>query len=430
MHTLTADKPVRFMRALYTLLQDARLLNLSPAKQGILFNLLRKIIPKNYPGTRAIIKRMLQTGLIMPIEFLLDALLTTPHPLPVGTDSKKYDPKKRDPEFAGAEAASIWEARILSYHFHPAVPHFLINTEYSGDITTDFGVSRMLDKFVYKPPKTKSTIKGSSLMQKAKTEGLGIGDVFFEEYFKRAGPRDKKPKANADEEEDLFETLLGGQEIDTEFQGDDMDDSELDGSDNMSDDEDEEGEDNGSDIHEDIEESEDEEDIEAIAGHGSEDLDSEEDIPGELDSEDEEMSEEGTLDEDIVSHVGSDSEETTSTKMKAGKEVDPIKIQLANKKLIKSQMSHNAFMDADEYEEMLAEMDVDALHEADTGDGPEDDDEDEDEDVGLGVLFSGDDEKEDESGKATVIKKSKKGSKREPGSLLRVPQPMKKRKIK
>lgn len=78
------------------------------------------------------------------------------------SSSAPYDPKKRSPEFSGAESSALWELTVLSSHAHPSVRRFAVDLlqgkatsqpAYGGDALTDFTVSAFLERFVGKKPK-------------------------------------------------------------------------------------------------------------------------------------------------------------------------------------------------------------------------------------------------------------------------------------
>ena len=73
-----------------------------------------------------------------------------------------YDPAKREPRGAHADAAGLWELLPLAAHAHPSVAAFarslLAGTpiEYAGDPLRDFAAVVALDKFLAKKPKDKT----------------------------------------------------------------------------------------------------------------------------------------------------------------------------------------------------------------------------------------------------------------------------------
>ncbi|RQM25593.1 hypothetical protein B5M09_001368 [Aphanomyces astaci] len=71
-----------------------------------------------------------------------------------------YDPRKRNPLYAGAETSCLWELQPFLVHYHPSVAQFakqLVDgaISYKGDPLNDFTLSVFFDKFVNKKPKSK-----------------------------------------------------------------------------------------------------------------------------------------------------------------------------------------------------------------------------------------------------------------------------------
>jgi ribosome biogenesis protein MAK21 len=87
-----------------------------------------------------------------------------------------YDPRKREPQFCGAEQTCLWELVPLLAHHHPSVAAFAGSfksgkaVQYTGDPLRDFVLLRFLDKFVYKKPKAKPSDRGGSVMQPKRGE--------------------------------------------------------------------------------------------------------------------------------------------------------------------------------------------------------------------------------------------------------------------
>ena len=106
----------------------------------------------------------------------------------LGVIEKPYDPRKREPQFANAETACLWELVRFSpcsplisserptqvplvYHFHPSVSLHAKQILASLPVTTTADLalntlSHFLDRFVYKNPK-KPKPRGASAMQPA-----------------------------------------------------------------------------------------------------------------------------------------------------------------------------------------------------------------------------------------------------------------------
>lgn len=201
----------RYFRTLYESLWDERLLNSS--KQGIYLNLLYKSLKddENTERVLAFVKRISQVclgwlniGTVSGMIFLLIQLereipevrnlfLNTPMDDELNEKFEKeelldeipdkkhevrvYDARKRDPKFANADKSSIWEIEYFLKHYHPTVQSYAQNflkfdelskTERRAINKPDLGLyslSHFLDRFVYKKPKSKANLKGSSIMQ-------------------------------------------------------------------------------------------------------------------------------------------------------------------------------------------------------------------------------------------------------------------------
>lgn len=84
----------------------------------------------------------------------------------------RYDGRKRDPEFSGADGSGLWELSPLLTHFHPSVALFAsrLMTHESMPPKPDLAQNTLmhfLDRFVYRNPKQQSatTRRGPSIMQ-------------------------------------------------------------------------------------------------------------------------------------------------------------------------------------------------------------------------------------------------------------------------
>lgn len=239
----------RYYRTLYESLLDPRLATSS--KLRLYLNLLFKSLKEdsNVERSKAFAKRIIQMAanwlsigivsaaifLVMELEKsvpVLRTLLTGEKSLPEG-ESGEYDGRKRDPVYAHAGNSQLWELVPLLHHFHPTVEHYA-----SGYLDNETGFSKpdvdlhtlthFLDRFVYKNPKQKLTVKGGSIMQplsgadsrgflsstktdqapvnlsdwsKMKVEDVDVGDRFFYEYFtNRNETKPKKEKSAGDED--------------------------------------------------------------------------------------------------------------------------------------------------------------------------------------------------------------------------------------
>ena len=125
-----------------------------------------------------------------------------------------YDPKKREPLFAGAEMTCLWELNAFAQHYHPSVVAFARGMlkgnpiVYKGDPMRDFTQTKFLERFVFKKPKMNTSDKGGSLMQPKQVGGSEVvmvnsdhflntkqDDVpedqrFFHKYFQEKAKRE------------------------------------------------------------------------------------------------------------------------------------------------------------------------------------------------------------------------------------------------
>eukprot|EP00163_Fabomonas_tropica_P015134 TRINITY_DN275_c0_g3_i1.p1 TRINITY_DN275_c0_g3~~TRINITY_DN275_c0_g3_i1.p1 ORF type:complete len:535 (+),score=228.44 TRINITY_DN275_c0_g3_i1:237-1607(+) len=269
----------RFYRALYSILLSSELRKSS--KIAILLNLLHKALKADgsVPRTQAFVKRLLQVGFHCNpstqcgILFLISSLakaragLLSSLEQPEENDSEEhfsdaddsddeskkkkkknsadgddddddeskaaaikktgYDPRARDPLYARAEQACLWELPLLVRHYHPSVVAFATQLmegqtiEYQGDPIKSFTTTAFLDRFVYRNPKqTKNAYKGSSYMQpmagKKKAEPLvnteeflkqdeskiRADEVFFFKYFQAGRQRKTKKELKKEAKQD------------------------------------------------------------------------------------------------------------------------------------------------------------------------------------------------------------------------------------
>ncbi|EMD00954.1 hypothetical protein BAUCODRAFT_40589, partial [Baudoinia panamericana UAMH 10762] len=158
-------------------------------------------------------------------------------------NNHSYDPRKRDPSHAHADQSALWDLLPLISHFHPSVSllatSLLMNQAISGTKPdpTHHTLMHFLDRFAYRNAKTKPAVShGSSIMQpmggsshaadllvkpgngdrgaaaggggggvlevnseafwRKKVEDVAADEVFFHEYFTRAGKgrREEKKK--------------------------------------------------------------------------------------------------------------------------------------------------------------------------------------------------------------------------------------------
>ncbi|AGO12516.1 AaceriAER174Wp [[Ashbya] aceris (nom. inval.)] len=187
--TRTGLPPDRYYRTLYESLLDPRLVHSS--KQGLYLNLLYKSLRADPLDARvdAFVKRILQValgwlnagaaaGMLYLLQQLCrhaprvrNLLLNAPRDHEyAGTDAPpRYDPRKRDPAHAHADAASLWELLLFHAHFHPAVAAHAAALADDRDIAKpDLGLhtlAHFLDRFVYRHARARPAARGASIMQ-------------------------------------------------------------------------------------------------------------------------------------------------------------------------------------------------------------------------------------------------------------------------
>ncbi|ANZ74417.1 BA75_00086T0 [Komagataella pastoris] len=286
-HRITVEQNVskesadRYFRTLYESLLDPRLITSS--KQGIYLNLLFKSLKhdSNIERVMAFVKRIIQIchnwisiGTVSGMLYLLiqlehsiptlrNLVFNSPidYPVKIQEDNEKdgkkdstkdsekvpalYDPRQRDPRFAGAEKSSLWELNTFVDHFHPTVRLYarsLLDGSDEKVTKPDLGLytlSHFLDKFVYKTAKKNNVTPSGSIMQSLNTARTGHvlvhsanvsssidpsnteewlskkvseinpEDIFFHQYFtikkKRTGSlvnKKKKKKKHADDSDE------------------------------------------------------------------------------------------------------------------------------------------------------------------------------------------------------------------------------------
>ncbi|KZT38888.1 CBF-domain-containing protein [Sistotremastrum suecicum HHB10207 ss-3] len=203
----------RYYRVLYSSLFDPRLATSS--KQGLYLNLLLRSMKEDelVDRVKAFIRRLigviLTAGIAGEISFvcgclyLLGEITSTTPGLRKWISSRKnepstFDPKKREPEFAGAGEGCVWELSPLLYHYHPSVSLHAnqLLTQTTVTANADLGLntlSHFLDRFVYRNPK-KPKPRGESAMQPAaSSSGAGLiinteavqGTVVRDEQFRK-----------------------------------------------------------------------------------------------------------------------------------------------------------------------------------------------------------------------------------------------------
>lgn len=323
-----------------------------------------------------------------------------------------YDPRKRNPLYAGAENACAWELHHLVHHYHPSVQVFArqlienktLGIQYAGDPLVDFTMHAFFEKFMNKKPRHKvaepsstgepgqkakswsfAAINTEAVLQKAE-ESVDESDKFFYKFFKErasreaaAGPTKKKKKQSARDERvgDLHSDAESDEDDELEayaqelaegiMQDGDLDDEDPelgDWSDKEGDEEDEdddgelEGEYNGEDDDED-----DEGGVPEFGADFTNGEDSDEDDGGELD-EDQDDDEEGDFgdhdDEDDEDEDGEDGEDGFGFAEMDGLESDD-EAEIAKNVASKSKKTPPApkrkspFASADDYDSMVQE---------------------------------------------------------------------------
>lgn len=93
-------------------------------------------------------------------------------------ENTKYDGRKREPRFANAGTTCLWDVLPLLSHYHPSVSVHALQLLEGGKITNaDLSLntlSHFLDRFVYRNPKQKSSLRGASAMQPMAQVGSGV----------------------------------------------------------------------------------------------------------------------------------------------------------------------------------------------------------------------------------------------------------------
>ncbi|CAG8608379.1 40985_t:CDS:10, partial [Gigaspora margarita] len=159
-------------------------------------------------------------------------------------NSRKYDGRKRDPQYSNADKTCIWELTAFTNHFHPTVA--LYAKQLLENVSIDpppelhhHTLSHFLDRFVYRNPKKTDRIKGGNpLLQPTVAsepgivvmkKGTGISkdeinvnseefwrkklddvpedQIFFHKYFtqKNEGKQIKKMKKESDRTTDFLD---------------------------------------------------------------------------------------------------------------------------------------------------------------------------------------------------------------------------------
>ncbi|RKP08292.1 CBF/Mak21 family-domain-containing protein, partial [Thamnocephalis sphaerospora] len=402
----------RFYRVLYETLMDPRLG--SSSKQAMYLNLLYRALKDDSSTVRVMsfIKRITQIVCFQQAPFScgalyllmqenqgLKALVTQPeddeeeeHFTDVDdgeehdadesaskqhanasrdANPQKYDGRKRDPRYAGAEKSCLWELVGRPKHYHPSVEHHvqsLLQDERINELPQLHlhTLTHFLDRFVYRNPKKRTSnapsARGASIMQPAERDALSAGlfvwqrqsglsaeqvavnsdefrrlgeqdikadELFFHRFFAtRQGDADlkqkkKRKRSGADEDDDeLADSDVEAALLGQGRQGADDSDEEqnLEGMDSDSD----ALQDSGAELPEDEEGSgsEDEEDLDGLSGDEDAMNNDEDGIADGADAELAAMwSDEGSDSED-GEEQDSESEEAVDTRQKGKKQTD------------------------------------------------------------------------------------------------------------
>ncbi|KAI9503222.1 RNA-binding ribosome biosynthesis protein mak21 [Coemansia spiralis] len=232
LHQIMRIRPAitdRFYRTLYDSLLDPRID--STSKKAMYLNVLFRALKTDdsVPRIMAFVKRIMQICLYNQAEFASGALFLVSQILSINTriytmltqpednddeekivdagsdddsdeddtaknsnqaSSSRYDPLKRDPQFAHADDSCLWEATMLMHHFHPSITHStqqIFNGEQVSPINNlhNHSLAHFLDRFVFRKPKAEgggasgkaeddmddgiversTTLRGQSIMQ-------------------------------------------------------------------------------------------------------------------------------------------------------------------------------------------------------------------------------------------------------------------------
>ncbi|KAH7098243.1 CBF-domain-containing protein [Auriculariales sp. MPI-PUGE-AT-0066] len=235
-----ADLSNRFYRTLYAALLDPRL-PASGSKHALFLTLLFRAIKRDGEVARAcaFVKRVLQAiaGPVCAPGFACAALVMLgklcqqraeirkliSDPPSIVEGEAKYEPTKREPLYAHAEASCLWELVPLLHHFHPSVALHAQQLRDGERLTgaPDVGLyslAAFLDRFVLKNAKKKAGTRGASAMQpsanddpsendKARKAMMELDDeslgkmneanitpeqVFYHRFVKLKGERERK----------------------------------------------------------------------------------------------------------------------------------------------------------------------------------------------------------------------------------------------
>lgn len=271
----------RYYRILYDSLLDSRLATTS--KQAMYLNLVYKSIKADSDPERvkALVKRLCQILNVQEPPFIVGALVLlgellkakpglramlteaeeegvehfedvdeeAPSRPSVAPTVSSYDGRKRDPRFAHAGDTALWDLLPLVDHYHPSVSLNAKQLLRGEKVTSDADLTlntlmHFLDRFVFKNPKKRTGIKGSSIMQPSlsdaqgdvlvrrtdaplsyvntaafwsqKPENIPADQQFFHQYFQTKLKRSHVPEKSEEQaaEEDASEPATDDEEED------------------------------------------------------------------------------------------------------------------------------------------------------------------------------------------------------------------------
>ncbi|KAI9332947.1 CBF/Mak21 family-domain-containing protein, partial [Obelidium mucronatum] len=184
---LKADTSLTRLRAFIKRIIQACGMNTTPFICGALF--LVGDIMKNKPGLWSLVTMGEDGG---DEEKFVDVNVDEDEGGVATANNSKYDGRKRNPLYCGAEYSSLWELTVYANHFHPTValyaqtllsgnPITIPPTATAYDPLQNHTLARFLDRFVFKnPKKVTSAYRGSSLMQ-ARPPGMQGGGAVDED---------------------------------------------------------------------------------------------------------------------------------------------------------------------------------------------------------------------------------------------------------
>jgi ribosome biogenesis protein MAK21 len=212
----------RYYTMVYKKMGDLEITKAKHSNINLYFNILHRSIVSDPNTTRAqaFVKRLLQIGLYWPSNKACGALImiskilrrrpairndglpfydkTNPEEddksnVKNGQHAKTngYDPRHRNPLFAGAQYSLKYELGLYREHFHPTVRLFaedMLNGKpmsYYGDPIEDFHLTRFLDRFSFKNPAKRKAVDPKKLQgsRKLAVKDLNDQNVVEEEKF-------------------------------------------------------------------------------------------------------------------------------------------------------------------------------------------------------------------------------------------------------